>query len=177
MAGPIETPPIRKLKFAPGETAIAVAVILFAIVTLTQTLAIPVSPLYSRVGPTVAPTLVWIGLGALGLGLLRFAIRGGWQPVEEQEIKPDYPALAWVAAGLLLNVLLIKFIGFTIASVIMFTLICRGFGSKRLMRDIGIGFALALIAYFGFSTALRIDIGRGPFEQAVFDAIAMLRGN
>jgi putative tricarboxylic transport membrane protein len=177
MAGPIETPPIRKLKFAPGETAIAVAVILFAIVTLTQTLAIPVSPLYSRVGPTVAPTLVWIGLGALGLGLLRFAIRGGWQPVEEQEIQPDYPALAWVAAGLLANVLLIKFTGFTIASVIMFTLICRGFGSKRLMRDIGIGFALALIAYFGFSTALRIDIGRGPFEQAVFDAIAMLRGN
>lgn len=176
MASPIETPPIRKLKFAPGETVIALAVIAFALVTLMQTLAIPVSPLYSRVGPTVAPTLVWIGLGALGLGLLRFAIRGGWQSAEEKEVKPDYMALGWVAAGLLANVSLIRLTGFTVASVIMFTLICRGFGSKRLVRDIGIGLALALIAYFGFSTALRIDIGRGPFEQAVFDAVALLRG-
>jgi putative tricarboxylic transport membrane protein len=47
----------------------------------------------------------------------------------------------------------------------MFVLIARGYGSRALLRDTGIGFIAALAAYFGFAKLLGISIGAGLFEQ------------
>jgi putative tricarboxylic transport membrane protein len=68
---------------------------------------------------------------------------------------------------LVLNVLLIGPAGFTIASVILFVCVARGFGSKRILRDAAIGAAFALIAYFGFAKTLGINIGSGFVENAL----------
>ena len=110
---------------------------------------------------------VVLGLAALGLSLLYAALKGGWQPDEEKETVPDRPALLWVVAGLALNVLLITYGGFTIASVVLFICVARGFGSKAILRDAGIGAAFALIAYFGFAQTLGINIGAGLIENAL----------
>ena len=81
--------------------------------------------------------------------------------------RSDRPALLWVVAGLALNVLLITYGGFTIASVVLFICVARGFGSKAILRDAGIGAAFALIAYFGFAKTLGINIGSGFVENAI----------
>jgi putative tricarboxylic transport membrane protein len=152
---------------ARGELVIAVGVLVLAGVIGWQALAIPVSPLYAKVGPTAVPVITALGLGLLGILLVIAAWRGGWQDEEEKSSVPDHAALLWIAAGLVLNVLLISNAGFTIASVILFVCVARGFGSKAVLRDVAIGAAFALIAYFGFAKTLGIDIGAGLVENAI----------
>jgi hypothetical protein len=159
------------IALAWGEICIALGVIGIAFLAWWQTTRIPVSPLYSKVGPTVAPTIAWIGLMILGFALLYAAIRGGWQTEEEKETPTDRPALAWVVGGLAVNVALIEKAGFTVASVLMFLAISRGFGSRKILRDAGIAIVMALAAYFGFAQALGIDIGRGIVENAIFSLL------
>jgi putative tricarboxylic transport membrane protein len=164
-AEPSGTVPSRRA--AIGEAIIGAGVLALAAVMLWQTLAIPVSPIYAQVGPTVVPIITALALGMLGVLLLIAAWQGGWQPEEEKASTPDRVALAWVAAGLVLNVFLIGWAGFTIASVILFVCVARGFGSKAIVRDAAIGVAFALIAYFGFAQTLGINIGSGLVENAI----------
>jgi putative tricarboxylic transport membrane protein len=152
---------------AIGEIVIAVGVIVLAGVIGWQAMSIPVSPIYAKVGPTVVPLMTAGALALLGALLMVEALRGGWQSAEEREAAPDRPALLWIAVGLVLNVVLIVPAGFTIASVILFVCVARGFGSKAMLRDAAIGAAFALIAYFGFAKTLGIDIGAGFIENAI----------
>jgi hypothetical protein len=165
-----------RLRPAVGELIIAIGVLLLAAVIFWQTAIIPVSPIYAKVGPTVVPYITALGLAALGLSLLYAALKGGWQPEEEKETVPDRPALLWVVAGLALNVLLITYGGFTIASVVLFVCVARGFGSKAILRDAGIGAAFALIAYFGFAQTLSINIGAGILENALNSLFGLEQG-
>ena len=160
---------------AIGEAVIGAGVLALAAVMLWQTLAIPVSPIYAQVGPTIVPVITALALGILGILLLIAAWQGGWQPEEEREFTPDRVALAWVAAGLVLNVLLIGSAGFTVASVILFVCVARGFGSKAIVRDTLIAAAFALVAYFGFAQTLGINIGSGIVENAIERIIGMER--
>ena len=132
-----------------------------------QTASIPVSPIYAKVGPTVVPTITALGLGLLGAVLLVEAWRGGWQSETERELAVDNAALLWIAAGLVLNVLLIGPAGFTLASIIMFVCVARGFGSKAIVRDAAIAAVFALVAYFGFAKTLGINIGAGLIEKGI----------
>ncbi len=150
-----------------GEYAVAIGVLLLAGLVYWQTTQIPVSPLFAKVGPTVVPYLVAAALTGLGVLLLGAAVRGGWQTDEEKESTPDRVALAWVIGGLLLNVLLIGPVGFTLSSTLMFACVARGFGSRQLARDVGLGLTFALVAYFGFAKALSINIGAGVVEKAI----------
>jgi putative tricarboxylic transport membrane protein len=154
-------------RLAMPELLIGLGLLASAAVVLWQTLAIPVSPMYSKVGPTVFPYMTVAGLGVLAVLLMVAAARGGWQPADEKETPTDWKALAFVAAGLVANVLLIQPLGFTAASVVMFVLVCFGFGSRRPLRDALIALVLALAAYFGFARALGVNIGAGIIENAL----------
>ncbi|AZO03183.1 MULTISPECIES: tripartite tricarboxylate transporter TctB family protein [unclassified Mesorhizobium] len=147
------------------ELLIGVGLLACACAVAWQTLAIPVSPLYSKVGPTVFPYITMAGMILLSLLLILAAIRGGWQPEEEKETPTDWKAMGLVAAGLVANLVLIQPLGFTAASVIMFVLVCFGFGSRHPLRDALLGLVLALAAYFGFAKALGVNIGAGLIEN------------
>lgn len=157
-----------------GETLIALGVLALAGVVFWQTLAIPVSPLYARVGPTVIPMIAALGLAGCGVILLVEALRGGWQEAEEKEYTPDRRALLWLAAAFLANMALIGPAGFTLASTVLFALTARAFGSTKLLRDAGTGFLLALVAYLGFARALGINIGAGPLERFIERLISLV---
>ena len=150
-----------------GELAVAVGVLALAVVVFWQTQAIPVSPIYAKVGPTVMPTIAAGGLALLSLALIVSAVRGGWQSEEERETRPDHMALLWVVVGLALNVLLINRVGFTLASIVLFVCVTRGFGSRRILLNAAIAAVFALVAYFGFAKTLGINIGSGLVENAV----------
>jgi putative tricarboxylic transport membrane protein len=164
--GPAEEPTARS-RPAIGETIIGAGVLALAIVMFWQTMSIPVSPIYAKVGPTVVPLMTAAALGLLGVLLLIDAWQGGWQTEEEKAVTPDRAGLLWVVAGLVLNVALIGSAGFTIASTILFVCVARGFGSDKTVRDALIGAVFALIAYFGFAATLGINIGSGFLESAI----------
>jgi putative tricarboxylic transport membrane protein len=151
--------------FALPEALIGGGLLLLAGVMVLQIWAIPHSPMYATVGPTVFPYATAASLAALAVLMLVQAARGGWQPEEESAIALDGKALAYVLAGLLANVALITWAGFTVASTVMFVLIARGFGSETPLRDAAIGFVVALAAYFGFAKALGVNIGAGLLEN------------
>lgn len=150
-----------------GELVVALGVLTLAIVVFWQTQAIPISPIYAKVGPTVMPTIAAAGLGLLSLALIVSAVRGGWQSEDERQTRPDYMALLWVVAGLALNVLLIDRVGFTLASIVLFVCVTRGFGSRRILLNAAIAAVFALVAYFGFAKTLGINIGGGLVENAI----------
>jgi hypothetical protein len=158
------------------EFAIGLGLLAVAAAVLWQTWAIPVSPMYSKVGPTVFPYMTVAGLGVLALLLLLAAARGGWQPEDEKDTPTDWKALAFVAAGLVANVVLIQPLGFTAASVVMFVLVCFGFGSRHPIRDALIALVLALAAYFGFARALGVNIGAGFVEDALNNVVDIVLG-
>jgi putative tricarboxylic transport membrane protein len=161
---------------AIGETVVAVGVLVLAAVVYWQTASIAVSPIYAQVGPTVVPTITALGLAGLGLLLLVEALRGGWQSETERELTIDYAALAWIAAGLVFNVLLIGPAGFTLASIILFVCVARGFGSRAIVRDAVIAAVFALVAYFGFAKTLGINIGAGLVENAIESVLGIGQG-
>ena len=171
-----ENSPAAEPRLAMPEFLIGLGLLACAAVVLWQTLSIPVSPLYSKVGPTVFPYMTTAGLAVLAVLLMVAAARGGWQPDEEKETPTDWKALAFVAAGLIANVLLIQPLGFTAASVVMFVLVCFGFGSRHPLRDVLIALVLALAAYFGFARALGVNIGAGLIENLLDSGIDRLLG-
>jgi putative tricarboxylic transport membrane protein len=154
-------------RWAWPEALIGFGMLVFAALVLWSTTQIPVSPLYSKIGPTVFPYITAAGLALFAALMLVEAARGGWQPEDEKDVPIDWHALGFVAAGLVFNVALIVPLGFILASTGMFVLIAYGFGDRQVVRNAAIGFAVALVAYFGFATFLGVNIGAGYFEQLI----------
>ena len=146
-----------------GEASVAVAVLALAGIIVWQAGTIP-SPLYAQLGPRVAPYIVGAGLAILGAALLVAALTRRWRAEPEEDGAPDLPALAWLSAGLVLNVLLIQPLGFVLASTILFAFVARGFGSTRWLRNAAIGLAIALLAFVGFEKVLGIHVGAGILD-------------
>ncbi len=156
-----------KNNLAVGDLIVGLGVLALAALVLQQTTIIPV-PLYVALGPRAIPYAVAAGLGVLGAILVAQALRGGWsEGVEEDDVDPHWPAVAWLIAGLIVNVALISSLGFVIASSIQFVMVARAFGSKRPLRDALVGLAVTLIAYLGFDKALGINIGAGILEGLI----------
>ena len=132
-------PPEPRPGFAAPEAMIGIGLLVCAALVAWQTAIMPVSPMYSKVGPTVFPYMTAAGLAVLAGLLFLEALRGGWQPQDEKEVKVSWKAVAFVFAGLLANVVLIRPLGFTAASVVLFVLVAHGFGSRRPLSNALIG--------------------------------------
>jgi putative tricarboxylic transport membrane protein len=161
---------------AVDEVVIAGVVLGLAALVFWQTAAIPVSPIYAKVGPTVVPVIAALGLALLGLILMVEALRGGWQSEPERNLAIDHAALMWIGAGLILNVVLIGSAGFTLASTVLFVCVARAFGSRNIVRDGAVAIIFALATYFGFARTLGIDIGAGLIEIAIENVLGIGRG-
>ena len=150
------------------ELVIGLGVAAIGAVVLVDTWNAPAAAAYAQVGPTAFP----FGIGALvvflGALLCLTAVKAGsWRdPQQEAELgHPQWRGLAWVVLGLVLNLSLIGWLGFVIASTLLFACVARGFGSARPVRDLAIGFTLALLAYLGFAKVLSIKLGEGLLER------------
>lgn len=150
-----------------GAIALAAGVLALALLVAFGAAQIPHSA-YAVVGPRVVPFAVAALLGGLGLLLLAQALAGQLVPEESFAGEPlDRRALGWVAGGLVLNVTLIRPLGFVLASTLLFVCVARGFGSARPARDAGIGLILALAVFLVFSRLLGVRFGGGLIEDLV----------
>lgn len=150
------------------EFVIGLGVVAVGAVVIADTFLSPAAPSYAQVGPAAFP----YGIGALvvllgALVCVTAVQAGSWRDPDEEAAlgHPHWRGLAWVALGLVLNLSLIGWLGFVLASTLLFACVARGFSSTRPLRDLAIGFALALVAYLGFAKVLSIKLGEGLLER------------
>ncbi|WP_173934705.1 tripartite tricarboxylate transporter TctB family protein [Chelativorans sp. Marseille-P2723] len=148
-----------------STVALVVAAVGICVVYLTTQISVP--PAYAKVGPTVFPYAVGAVLIILGLFLLRDAVQQRWicEATDPDVPRPDFVPIAWVVGALLANLVLIERIGFILSSTLMYALVAKGFGARRIWLAALVGFLLALVAYYGFARVLNLRMGSGFIED------------
>ena len=147
-----------------AQVAIGATLVAIAGFVLWQAASIPADGGYSVVGPRFTPLVIGAGLAIIGALLLLQAFAGGWKGMEAQSSTPRMhaPAFAWIAGGLVLHMIVIGVVGFTLASTLLFTMVARGFGSRRIVRDAVIGLVLATIVFLFFTRVLNLSLPASP---------------
>jgi putative tricarboxylic transport membrane protein len=130
---------------------------------------IPSTAGYAGVGPNFLPWIVAVALIACGALLLLQALRGGLAVMPEGSgaDRGDWPALAWVSAGVLLCAALITTIGFVLANALGFVLAVRGLrisegrpggDVRQALVDAATGLAIAAPVFWLFTKLLAINL-------------------
>ena len=122
---------------------------------------------YARIGPQTIPFVIAICLGGLGIWTIFEAIRGDFPEREHQEAMP----VLWIVAGLLVQLLTIKLIGFSIATGVLFGLVARGFGERRFWISIPAGILISIVVWAVFARGLSLTLPHGPLEDALMNLL------
>lgn len=151
---------------ALAETLISLALVALGIGVLVVARAMPATGGFSGVGPAAMPAIVGVGLIVVGAWLLLERLTGGWReseapPAERGEHRFFAPGFLWVTAGLVAQMLLIQSAGFVIAAAALFVGVSRGFGSTRPLRDVLMGFGIALAIFLFFVRFLNVGLPAG----------------
>jgi putative tricarboxylic transport membrane protein len=103
----------------------------------------------------------------VGVWLLAECLSGGWRQrasddaAERGEHAFFSPGFVWISAGLFAQMALIGTGGFVIAAIVLFTMVSRGFGSTKPLRDAAIGAVLALSIFWFFVKFLNVNLPAG----------------
>ncbi|MBL8383048.1 MAG: tripartite tricarboxylate transporter TctB family protein [Burkholderiales bacterium] len=122
---------------------------------------------YSGIGPNFVPAIISGGLVVLGVWLLVEALSGGWRhaPPDDAAARGEHAfhaaGFGWVTAGLFAHMALIGHAGFVIAGMALFAGVARGFGSRRIARDLGLGLVIALAVFLFFVKLLNVNLPAG----------------
>src|SRR5690606_24275813 len=96
------------------------------------------------------------------------AWRADFPARERQEARP----VLWVVAGLLAQLLLLRTVGFSIATGVMFGLVASGLGRQPLWLTVPVGIGLCLAGWVIFARGLQLTLPAGPVESAVLALVA-----
>ncbi len=157
------TPPVLE------QTLIGVGVLAIGGLLAVGALTIPGEAGYQGVGPNFLPWLVTAVLLVCGAWMVYEARSGGFRNAEEASgaTTGDWKGFAWVSAGLLANAALITTLGFILSCALCFVLAVRGLrqsegvaggSAVRVLRDAGIGLAIAAPVYWMFTKLLAINL-------------------
>lgn len=166
LTGP--TKPSRWLRYA--EVLVALAVVALGIIVLVQTQDIRVTRATARVGPRVIPTIIGWGLVVIGLWYAFELLRGQHaRPSADSEDvdisqPPDWITIGGIGAALVAYMLLIERAGFILGSATLFIITAFSMGSRKIVRDIGIGIVIAVAAYIAFSEGLGVRLPQGVLD-------------
>jgi putative tricarboxylic transport membrane protein len=122
---------------------------------------------YARIGPQTIPYAIAICLGVLAVWTMAEALRGEFPEREKQDLGP----VAWIVGGLVLQLLLIRYVGFSIATAILFALTARGLSQAPRKVSLPLAlFAGLLIStgiWFVFARLLQLTLPAGPLEHLI----------
>ncbi len=146
---------------SPAEVALSLGVIALGAGVAAVTATLPSEGGYAGIGPNFIPAVVAAGIVALGLWLSVEAFTGGWRNRAEQSEVFEPRPFAWISAGLFAHMALIGWAGFVVAGTLLFACVARGFGSRRIARDIAIALVLTLGIYLFFVKLLNVSLPAG----------------
>ena len=149
----------------PGELVISLGLIALGSFVVYETQTIAETQGYAQIGPRLFPYIIGCGLTLCGAVLAWQALAGGWRnvPLDQEHDAPDWMAFVIISAGVILHMVIIGWAGFIIASTVLFVMVARGFGSRRIVRDAIIAVVLAIVVFLIFTLALGLSLPKGPF--------------
>ena len=123
----------------------------------------------SIVSPQTFPYIVAAFTSFVGLGLLLDILRGNHGTPDGDEpgdplIPVNYKTLLIVAVAISLHVILLETAGYIVAATVCFLGVAYGFGSRKIIKDLFVSLAFAVIVYFSFTKGLNINLPSGVFE-------------
>jgi len=150
----------------PNGAAFAIAAGLACLggLLIWQGVVIPDKGGYAGIGSGAAPKAVGTGLMLLGLGHLWTGRRSAVLHMTHQ----NWAAIGWIVTGLLLQLFLLKPLGFTIASALLFACTARAMGYQRLQIALPVGLVLAFGVYGVFDQLLKLNLPAGVLEQLIY---------
>ena len=151
-----------------AELCVSLALVALGVFVAVGAVGLTAPAGYSRVGPRFFPAVVAVGLIGVGVWLAVQCIRGGWPQRGDGTAasKLHAPAFIYISAGAGVHMALISSIGFVPASVLLFTLVARAFGSDRLFRDAAVGLVLASLAFVFFTQVVSVNLPAGTLFEA-----------
>jgi putative tricarboxylic transport membrane protein len=155
------------MRRSPAEIALSLGVLALGIGVAAVTATLSGEGGYAGIGPNFVPGFVAAAIILLGVWLAFEAFSGGWRnaapddPASRGEHAFNVGAFGWISAGLFAQMALIGWAGFVIAAAALFACVARGFGSKRLIRDLAIGLVLALGIFLFFVKLLNVNLPAG----------------
>jgi len=146
----------------PDRAALVIAAILgiVAIVIAWSTYLAGGVAAYTPVGPKTFPAIIAVGLFGLAILTAIEALRGDFPEREAQDIGP----IIWIVAGLVIQMLTMKTVGFSIATGVLFAFTARGFGRGPLWLTVPVGIVFSLVVWLMFAKGLQLTLPAGPLE-------------
>jgi len=158
-------------KRRPDRAALIIAagLLLLAVVIAVDMQRLSNVASYARIGPQTVPLIIAMCLAGLAIWTAIEAWRGEFPEREPQEARP----VLWIVGGLLAQIALLRFTGFSIATGVLFGFVAYGLGRKVLWIGIPVGIILALAVWILFAMGLSLTLPAGPLESAIQ---SLLRG-
>ena len=156
------------MKAPGGQVAVSVGFLAIGAGILWGSFYLPTGGGYAQVGPGVVPRIVGIVMLVIGAFLAREALTGGYRGVDEAaELKQpmDWKSFAWVTGGIFAYGILVQPIGFVIASIVLFVMVARSFGSRRWLLNTIVGFVLAAFIFTVFTYGLGLMLPPGILQR------------
>jgi putative tricarboxylic transport membrane protein len=116
---------------------------------------------YARIGPQTIPYAIAICLAGLAVWTVIAAYRHDFPEREQQ----DFPPVLWIVGGLIAQMALIKYAGFSIATGVLFAMTARGMGKVSLPLALLSGILISGFVWFVFARLLQLTLPAGPPEH------------
>ncbi len=130
---------------------------------LREGFVIPDKAGYSGIGSGGMLKLIGGCLIGLGAWTVLAGIRGDFPERPPHRAAP----LLWITGGLGLQLVLLKPLGFILASALLFACTATAFGERRFWISLPAGIILALLAYVLFDGLLGLNLPSGPLETLI----------
>ncbi len=142
---------------------IALGLAMLGALLLWQGFTIPDKGGYAGIGSGAAPKAIGTVLLLLAVGHVFAGLKGADGPRAHQ----NWSAVGWIVFGLLLQLLLLRAVGFSLAAALLFACTARAFGYRK-FRALPLGFGLALVVYGIFDGLLKLNLPAGLVEHLIF---------
>ncbi len=150
----------------PGRAAFTIAALLAGLggLLIWQGRGIPDKGGYSGVGSGDLPVFVGGVLLLLAAAHIFTGFRQAATPLPRQRLQP----VLFIVGGLALQLILLKPLGFSIASGILFACTAAAFGKRNFQVSLPAGIAFALLVYGVFDRLLKLNLPAGFPENLLF---------
>lgn len=147
-----------------GEVVLGLVVLGLGLFIVVETSMLEVVPSNAAIGPRMFPFLVAFGLLAVGMAVLWQALFG--HVAHERGFELDWPAVAWVGGGLLVQLWLVEWLGWIVATALLFLAGTLAFQDRRVPLNLAIGLVLAGLTFWIFNDGLGLSLPVGTvFED------------